>query len=305
MTKKCRTRPLLGFAGLLLLGSMAPRATPGPQHSPQPPQKDHRFVIDRLVSGNNPGREDGSFLDAVGAVWPADLHTAGAAHSAATGFLIGRCHVLSNLHVLYTDDLVVDPPVGLPAAFAVGQTEGAANRGALRGLRYLLHGVVIAHGEAIILDRRVHNPEGDWALIRLSTNVDDRIVPLAIASVDGARLPKDTLLMIAGFPSDHRAWRADGLNFKDLWESSGRVVRVISVGAAGALIETTNQVTRGNSGSPLFGDIDGRRHVVVGMAQSIRGNGIDVSERTPNVQLLFTPELIAKIQAAQTSTPCP
>jgi len=284
---------------------MAAGSTPGLWHSPQTLQKDHRFVIDRLVSGNNPNHEDGSFLDAVGAVWPADLRTATAAHSAATGFLIGRCHVLTNMHVLYTDDLVVDPPIGLPVAFAVGQTEGAANRGALRGLRYLLHGVVIAHGEAIILDRRVHNPEGDWALIRLSTNVDDRIAPMAIAAVDGTRLPNNAELSIAGYPSDHRARRADGLNFKDLWESTGRVVRVISLGAAGALIETTNQVTRGNSGSPLFGDIEGQRHVVVGMAQSIRGNGIDVSERTPNVQVLFTPELIAKILTAQSLTPCP
>jgi V8-like Glu-specific endopeptidase len=305
MTRKRRSALVLGLAGLLLLGGTAGSSTSQVWRTPQALQKDHRIAIDRLVAGNNPNHEDGSFLDAVGAVWPADLRTAAAARSAATGFLIGRCHVLTNMHVVYTDDLVVDPPVGLPVAFAVGQTEGAANRGALRGLRYLLHGVVVAHGDAIVLDRRVHNPEGDWALIRLSASVDGQIAPMEIAAVDGTRLADGIELSIAGYPSDHRSRRAAGLNFKDLWESTGRVVRVISHGAAGALIETTNQVTRGNSGSPVFGDIDGQRHVVVGMVQSIRGNGIDVSERSPNVQLLFTPDLAAKILAVRTLTPCP
>jgi hypothetical protein len=40
------------------------------------------------------------------------------------------------------------------------------------------------------------------------------------------------------------------------------------------------------------------------MHQSIRGNGIDVSESTPNIQILFTPGTLARISAAQALTPC-
>jgi hypothetical protein len=40
------------------------------------------------------------------------------------------------------------------------------------------------------------------------------------------------------------------------------------------------------------------------MVQSIRGNGVDVSETMPNVQVLFTPSTIAKITAAEAQTPC-
>jgi hypothetical protein len=40
------------------------------------------------------------------------------------------------------------------------------------------------------------------------------------------------------------------------------------------------------------------------MVQSIRGNGIDVSDSMPNVQVLFTPGTVAKISAAEAQTPC-
>jgi hypothetical protein len=40
------------------------------------------------------------------------------------------------------------------------------------------------------------------------------------------------------------------------------------------------------------------------MVQGIRGNGIDVSESMPNVQVLFTPSTIAKITTAEAHTPC-
>jgi hypothetical protein len=88
-----------------------------------------------------PDHEDYSFLNAVGAVWSADIDKSAAGYMASTGFLIDRCHVLTNMHAVYTDDVVVNPPVGKPVSFAVGQTEGAANRGALQGLKFLLSGV--------------------------------------------------------------------------------------------------------------------------------------------------------------------
>jgi len=54
---------------------------------------------------------------------------------------------------------------------------------------------------------------------------------------------------------------------KDLWGSDGAVVRVVWPSTAGAVIESTIQATRGSSGSPVYGDFDGRRHLVIGMHQ--------------------------------------
>ncbi len=266
--------------------------------------KDARVVKDRLHARNNRNREDYSFLNAVGAVWSADINKSAAGYSASTGFLIDRCHVLTNMHAVYTDDIVIKPSLGISVAFAVGQTEGDGNRGALQGLRYLLNGVVIAHGDTIIVDHLVHNPENDWALIRLAANVDGTIAPMTIGTVDIAQLPKNLQLSIAGFPVDHRGRRGDRFNLKDLWGSDGRVVGVVWASTVGAVIESTMQATRGNSGGPLYGDFNGQKHLVIGMHQSIRGNGIDVSESTPNIQVLFTPGTLASIRAAQALTPC-
>jgi hypothetical protein len=208
------------------------------------------------------------------------------------------------MHVVYTDATVVDPPVGQPVAFAVGQTESGKDRGALQGLRFLLAGTVVAHGDSIIVDHRVHNPDGDWALIRLGVEVDDSIVPMTIAAIDLAQLPAHVTLATAGFPTDHREMRGDGFRLKDLWGSDGQLVGVVATNTAGAVIETTIQTTPGNSGGPIYGDFNGRRHIVVGMVQGIRGNGIDVSESTPNIQVLFTPSTIARVAAAEAQTPC-
>ena len=243
-------------------------------------------------------------MNAVGAVWSADIDKSAVGYSASTGFLIDRCHVLTNMHAVYTDDIVMHPPAGKPVEFAVGQTEGEGNRGALQGLRFLVNGVVVAHGDTIILNHLVHHPENDWALIRLATNVDDTIKPLTIGIVDGAQLPKNLRLSLAGFPADLRERRGDRLDLKDLWVSDGRVVRVVWGSTAGAILESTIQTTRGNSGGPLYGDFNGQQHVVIGMAQAIRGNGIDVSEGTPNIQILFTPPTLARISAGQAATAC-
>jgi hypothetical protein len=175
----------------------------------------------------------------------------------------------------------------------------------LQGLRFLPKGVVVAHGDTIIVDHLVHEPENDWALIRLAANVDGTITPMTIAAADPAQLQKDQPVSTAGFPSDRRELRGDQLDLKDLWGSDGRVVAVVRASTAGALIESTLQATQGSSGSPLYGDFDGHTHTVIGMFQSIRGNGIDVSESAPNRQILFTPETLATIRAAQDATPCP
>ena len=293
-----------GLVGLVLFGPIAAPAVPGIWRAPHTLQKDNRVVRDRLHVRNNRNREDYSFLNAVGAVWPADIDKSAAGYSASTGFLIDRCHVLTNMHAVYTDDVVIDPSIGESVAFAVGQTEGDGNRGALQGLKFLLSGAVIAHGDTVIVDHLVHNPENDWALIRLAANVDDPIRPLTIATVDIAQLPRDLPLSIAGFPADRRTLRGDRFELKDLWASDGQVVRVVWASTAGAIIESTIQATRGNSGGPLYGDFNGQKHIVIGMHQGIRGNGIDVSESTPNIEIFFTPRTLASIRAAEALTPC-
>src|ERR1019366_1430123 len=252
----------------------------------------------------NPNHDDDSFLNAVGAVWSDDIRMSAAGYGAATGFLIDRCHVLTNMHVIYADVDVVNAPVGKSAAFAVGQTEGETNRGAMRGLRFLLTGTVIAHGDNVILNHVVHAPENDWAVIHLTKNVDVSITPMTIASVEVAQLPRNHKLSAAGFPVHHRELRGDGFNLKDLWGSDGRVVGVVWPSTRGAVIETTIQATRGNSGSPVYGDFNGQKHIVIGMVQSVRGNGIDVSEGQPNMQVLFTPSTLTSINAARADTPC-
>jgi V8-like Glu-specific endopeptidase len=277
---------------------------PGIWRATHAPMKDNRLVRDRLHSRNNRNHEDYSFLNAVGAVWSADTRMSAVGYLASTGFLIDRCHVLTNMHVIYTDDTVVNPPEGKSVKFAVGQTEGEGNRGALQGLKFLLSGMVIAHGDNIILNHLVHNPENDWALIRLAASVDDTITPLTLGTVDGAQLPQKLPLSIAGFPADLRERHGDRYELKDLWESQGRIVAVVWTSTAAAVIESTIQATPGSSGSPLYGDFDGHRHIVIGMAQGIRGNGLDVSESSPNTELLFTPDTLAHISAAQAATPC-
>ncbi|MGO9991775.1 MAG: trypsin-like serine peptidase [Steroidobacteraceae bacterium] len=300
----------LGFVGFFLLSAVAAGGIPGIWRTDPTSERDSRVAKDRLHSKNNPNHEDDSFLNAVGAVWSYGIHKsasgydAATGHDAATGFLIDQCHVLTNMHVVYTDDAVVNPPVGIPVAFAVGQTEGDKDKGALQGLRLLLPGVVTAHGDTIIVDQLVHNPENDWAVIRLATNVDSTITPMTIAAIDLAQLPMHFTLSAAGFPTDHRKQRGDGFKLKELWGSDGQIVGIVSVGTMGAFIQTTIQTTPGNSGGPIYGDVNGQRHIVVGMVQGIRGNGIDVSESTPNVQVLFTPSTIAKITEAEAQTPC-
>jgi V8-like Glu-specific endopeptidase len=264
-----------------------------------------------LPARNNANHEDDSFLNAVGAVWPyvigksATGYDAATGHDAATGFLIDHCHVLTSMHVVYTDSTVVDPPVHKPVSFAVGQTETDRDRGALQGLKFLLQGTVIAHGDTIIVDRVIHNPDNDWAIIQLAANVDDTITPMKIAAaVDLAHLPTHVTLSAAGFPTDHRGLRGDGFKLKDLWGSDGQLVGVVSMSTTGAFIQSTIQTTPGNSGGPIYGDFNGHQHIVVGMVQGIHGNGIDVSESMPNIQVLFTPSTIAKVTLAEAQTPC-
>ena len=276
---------------------------PGIWRTPHTAQKDARVVRDRLHPQNNPARENDSFLDAVGAVWTSAIRLSAVGYGASSGFLIDRCHALTAMHVVYGDDIVVNPAPGQPVMFGVGQTQDNS-RGALQGLRFLLHGAVVAHGDTTIVDHRVQNPDNDWALIGLTANVDASILPMSLAAVDPGQLPPHMRLAAAGFPTDHRDLRANGFNLKDLWGAEGQLVAVVATSTIGALIETTIQATRGDSGGPVYGDIEGQRHVVIGLMQSVRGNGIDVSDTIPNTQVLFTPSTMASIRAAQAQTPC-
>jgi V8-like Glu-specific endopeptidase len=305
---------VLTWLGLIGCDSNSPAAAgsvPGIARTERTLQKDRRVVADRLDAKRSPRQRDDSFLNAVGAVWSYGLQKSGAGYAAstgdraATGFLIDRCHALTNLHVVYADAVVVDPPSAHLVAFAVGQTESERDKGALQGLKFLLPGTVIAHGDALIVDGVVRNPADDWAVIRLAANVDSTIIPMTIEAVDVAQLPKHLGLSSAGYPSDHRERRANGFKLKDLWRSAGEVTGTIQVSSTAALIQTTIQTTPGNSGGPIFGDFSGRRHIVIGIVQSIRGNGIDVSESEPNVELLFTASTIARIAAAQAQDRCP
>jgi hypothetical protein len=127
---------------------------------------------------------------------------------------------------------------------------------------------------------------------------------MTIEAVDEPQLPKYLALSSAGYPSDHRTHRGDGFKLKDLWRSEGEVVGVTPVSSTAALLQTTIQTTPGNSGGPIFGDFNGHQHVVIGIAQSIRGNGIDVSWSEPNVGLLFTASTIVRITEAQAQNRC-
>jgi V8-like Glu-specific endopeptidase len=226
---------------------------------------------------------------------------------AGTGFLIDPCHVLTSLHVVEPGEAA--PPagtaIGKPVTFAVGQTVSDRDRGALQGLKFLYHGRLEAHGQSRVVDGRVAAPENDWALIHLDEHVDAGIVPMTLAAPNLASLPERFRLSSAGFPSDRREHSRDGFKLKDLWKSDGVAVGVWPSTSGGALIATTLQITPGNSGGPVYGTLDGNPHVVIGIVQSTRGNGIDVTELKPNAQVLLTPDTLAQISAAQAQNPCP
>jgi V8-like Glu-specific endopeptidase len=310
MRQKGRSYISLLFFGVMSLGAVADGGTPGVWRTYRPLENDSRVVKDRLQPSKNLNDEDDSFLNAVGAVWSYGINRStmrenpSAGNNASSGFLIDRCHVLTNLHVVYPETSVVDPPLGRHVTFAVGQTPGDQDKGALQGLKTLIGGVVVAHGNATVVDRLISNPEDDWAVIRLSTSVESAITPMSIAAIDPEQLQMHSLLSAAGFPKDHRQLRDEGFKLKDLWGSDGQLVDIGSISAQAAFIQTTIQTTPGESGGPIYGDFNGRRHIVVGMVQGLRGNGIDVSERMPNVQILFTPGALARIAEAQAHPPC-
>ncbi len=301
--------------GLAIVATSISPAAAYTEHTQRTVQKDRRVLADRLDPRQNPGHRDYSFLNAVGAVWPYPVHKTGTVRKtgagfaastgeqAASGFLIDRCHVLTNMHVVYDDELVVHPALERPVAFAVGQTESAQDHGALQGLKFLRQGIVIAHGDALMIDGMIHNPSDDWALILLDGNIDGSIAPLDIGAVEPTQLPRGFAVSLAGYPSDHRERHGDGFKFKDLWLSAGALVDVTVGDWTAALIRTTVQTTPGNSGGPLFGDFNGRP-LVIGLAQSLRGNGIDASDSSPNVQVLFTARTLRLIAAAETQYPC-
>jgi len=309
------TRAGLGLVlGLLALVTAGSAANAGSAASAVPSQDgvyrhtgrpDTRAVRDRLHARNNPHGDDLGFLNGVGVIWPGGVRSANGGADGGTGFLIDSCHVLTNMHVIHRDADVAHPAIGATVEFAVGQTEGETNRGAERGLKFLIPGTVVEHGDAIIVNHTAHDPENDWALIRLATPVDGSISSLSIGAAEPSALPAHRSLSSAGFPADHRQRRGDGFNFKDLWGADGDVVRILRVSTIGALLETTLPATRGSSGSPVYGSFGEDRHLVVGMIQSVRGSGIAPSEDQPNIAILFTPALVANLRTARLHTPCP
>ena len=86
------------FIGLVVFAVYVPIAAghiPGIWRTAHALLKDNRVIRDRLHPRNNRDHGDYAFLNAVGAVWSADITMAAVGYSASTGFLIDRCHVLT------------------------------------------------------------------------------------------------------------------------------------------------------------------------------------------------------------------
>jgi hypothetical protein len=98
---------LLGLVVPIGFAPIAAEGIPGIWRTAHTLMKDNRVIRDRLHPRNNRDHADYAFLNAVGAVSSADITMAAVGYSTSTGFLIDRCHVLTNMHVVYTDDIVV------------------------------------------------------------------------------------------------------------------------------------------------------------------------------------------------------
>ena len=105
-----------------------------------------------------------------GAIWPDDIGRSAAGYMASTGFLIDRCHVLTNMHAVYIDDVVLHPPTGKAVSFAVGQTEGNADAGALQGLKFGMVTVIVQDGVVVQVERT--------EMMRLRQNRESQVVAI-------------------------------------------------------------------------------------------------------------------------------
>ena len=272
---------------------------------------DYRVIRDRLHPENNPGNTDYSFLNGVGVVAPTDangimVHI----EQMGTGFLVDPCHVLTNLHVVQPGDFS-NPPTGQRVFFNVGQTENnekgvldGVERGGIFGAKFMLQGTVVAHGGGTKKNNLTQDPQNDWAVVLLDQSMDSSTPPLPIFAVPPEGFQSGQVLSVAGFPGDHAYLHGKDAQFKYLWGSQGKILAIYPQTIGGAFLESMIQTTPGNSGSPLYGKLNGRVFAF-GMAQSIVGDGIHVSADKPNCQVLFTPATYAKIQAAIASSPFP
>ena len=81
---------LLGLVVLTGFAPIAAEGIPGIWRTAHTLMKDNRVIRDRLHPRNNRDHADYAFLNAVGAVWSADITMAAVGYSASTGFLIDR-----------------------------------------------------------------------------------------------------------------------------------------------------------------------------------------------------------------------
>ena len=288
-----RLRVIMACAAVALSPTAALALQPG----------DERMPVDRLNAAGSASRRDLSALNAVGVVWTDGLGSAAVGRFASTAFLIDRCHVLTSLHVVHRGQAAIEDANGRAVSFGVGQTAASADRGAVQGLKFVYHGWVVGHGPTAVSGHEVADPGADWAMIRLSTLVDDSIEPLHLPSRPAGPPEPHVRIASAGFPRDHRALRGEGFKLKQLWESEGEVIEIVATGAGTAGIESTLQTTPGDSGAPVYVESDGQRELV-GIVQGSRGDGVARSGGQTNFQLLFTPETLAAIFMLTRTAPC-
>lgn len=101
-----------------------------------------------------------------------------------TAFLVGRCLVLTNLHVAFTSEL--SPDMNEISQFILPTGEGA-------------NATPVAHGDFSKLTRS-HDDREDWALLHLDDCLGDKYGWLNLKSVNK---PRSTIAVVsAGFPND-------------------------------------------------------------------------------------------------------
>lgn len=158
---------------------------------------------------------------------------------AGTGFLINKCLVMTNKHVIDEKHKYV---IGKSVEFYVGQTSVDSRY----NFKYAdLGGVVVASGNQ---DRKrdYDKVTDDWAIIKLNKNIANEISPIEVAFTDQNDLDNNlnvcSSIEIAGFPGEkprkHLWWEGD--------------CKYISQRSNSLALALNCPVTKGNSGSPVL-----------------------------------------------------
>ncbi len=218
--------------------------------------EDRRVPIDRI---NSPL---GQALNAVGVIslpeYPNHPYE-------ATGFLVSRCHVLTNFHVVYPDAKTKGIEKNKRVNFSVGQP-ASPNKSRDKSASFQFVDV----SGTVIAARNDDNNATDWAVIKLDQRIGETIKPLPILQIarpsmyisdnDGRPLK----LVTAGFPADKTRM---GQNLSRLWGD----VNCMSwgLGHLGDL-QVTCQSKSGQSGSPIIYESEEETYYALGMIAGIK-----------------------------------